>query len=689
MARPGISLFILLLLPIGLLYSFSPSDYFYPNETSSNVNYSSFFIDSKSYTLVEIKGEETFLLLNNETPINDSSEIKSILEEHYRKTIYPSDAELSEIYGLFKAFNDSRNTQTRFGPAEKTCRQSIGLEQAARIGLDATTLSGCIQLASLICSLQGSGSGCDVEMLATNTLEYNLNLIALDGAYAAIANAFENITFENIGSQLAVVKSNIPALRSAAGDLDESLLRFPEEGEECDTCIGICPDIPFNYTSLNTGEARVSSLADSVAPIPSLSSLSSKLAENTNERIAYKGNKGLSESYLSEFNKIRNDAFIKNATDAQLVISDQTFNELLSSLLSKENEIKGNINSNNFAGMDDLLGKYRVLTGKVNDSLQNVTRPYRSALAAKKNASSLLIKAEWRLDRSDLALVRKFNSLKKTQESLDYSFAPPLTPAAYGNLTESYSSLANETQELVSSYKTAKDTLVEIGSFLGRNSVGGVFELVNSMYPITFSQRENYAPLVPSLLLLIADFSLISLATTAFIGSVVFFKGFFGRKIILAAWIIIFIGAVVVIGVVSIAFYLLINHASTQATFSDFSSILSDETKTAIVISTSHCSASGMQSISSCASSVKTALEGMNKSVSTYSLSDENCTIDGTPSNKTATKCMEEITDIPIVSLSCSETNKTPSFFVVYSKKAVISGDGAYLKKCDIVQVLE
>ncbi|MEM4348634.1 MAG: hypothetical protein QXN37_03635, partial [Candidatus Anstonellaceae archaeon] len=143
------------------------STYLYPYENASSISYITFNSSFGTAKIATVAGQEILLLLNEDV-VSDKEKIKSIISEYYTKTFYPSNSELERLYSYFISFNESRNTKTRFGPAEKVC-----LTQGTLLASHpCNTLVECLKTATLICSLSGA-QGCEPDYLSIHILNYS------------------------------------------------------------------------------------------------------------------------------------------------------------------------------------------------------------------------------------------------------------------------------------------------------------------------------------------------------------------------------------------------------------------------------------------------------------------------------------------------------------------------------------
>ncbi len=663
--------------------AFAPSDYLYPNETASSINSSGFMLNSAPYTMVKISGKDAFLLMDDEL-MQNASEIRAVLFQYYTATLYPTDSELSSIHSMLLAFNESRNAKTKYGYAEDVCVRSTGLTIR-----DCTDYFTCLQLGSLVCALQGS-TGCDPELLATYTLEYNTNRKQLTSQYSEVEANFNAITQNNIDSKLAAIIARVPDLKNSSQKITKSKLMFPENFEDCPECIGICPLPPFNYTALDSAKSRMEALRTRLNPLTNVDSGSAAIAANTKARLDYKVNLHLGGYYSKELAAFRkaNNATITDAVKAASMFTGSSFNTDVDAMLAKEQELNQRIADNNFTGMNESYDQYEAIVKRISIALPNITKVYKSAVDQKENASDLLIRAEWRVDKSDEDMVLKLSSLKQKQAQLDAKYVPPMPLASYGDMYDDYSSLTNYSSRLLSDASAARtNSLYILAAALAKNGVDSAIDLASMVTPITYQTRRNYASYVPTAMLAIIDFSLVCLSLVLFIWVVVTFRSVFRTRAVLFAWGAALIVFIALLAIGSAGFYYLVSKASETASFSDFMYAVNEQNDMAIMVYATTAPKSALPNMRACAQNVSAVANRLDKSATVYEMAGQNCTI----GNKTmsADDCWAMIRDVPLVQLKYSQASKTPQFYTVFEKTAVVTGDAEYMARCDIADVME
>ncbi|OIO21790.1 hypothetical protein AUJ17_01255 [Candidatus Micrarchaeota archaeon CG1_02_47_40] len=666
-------------------FSFSPSDYLYSSEPASTITSIKFILNGTNYELVSFGGVETFLLANS-TPLNETAKIEPVMSAYSMLYIYPNQSEIDAARLALIKFNDSRNYNTSLTGkkgAEDYCEQSLTLK-----AMPCRNISTCYMTATLTCMRYDPGS-CDVAMLANATLEFALATTALDDEVEYANSAFLSMNFNNIVGKLNDISAEVPNMRKNADAIIGSKLRYDPT---CGTCYAFCPIIPIDLNALNDASAKTNTLKTKVAVISNIHKTSEQIANFTKSRLERKVNTVLSGSYGKTFTdlqaQVRNT--IDSALEAQKLVYDASFNKDVSEIGELTLDIQQSISSNRFMGLNADFEQYRIITNRLNNTLKNFTEPYDSTMAIKENVSSMLIMAEWVTDRTNLEEVTQYNQLKIDEYAIGKQFKPPMSISSYRTLYYNYSTLMNETQSYMGRHVSAKNTLYWLVGNIGRASVDGVLKLTDPFMEVNYQTRKTYSSIIPPILLILTDFSLISLALVVFAGLIVRMRKYFIRRIILLGWAAVLLTFIMVLAIASLGFYSLLNSASHAATFSEFGSELSKYNESVIIIDSSNSTAGAAASLNSCAGKVALALSKLNISAVQYSIDGAVCRYGTAPTVQTTTEeCWKLIGDVPVFTLAYSPKNTTPQFSVVYTKEVLVAGDARYISRCDLANVLK
>ncbi len=680
--------------------AFSLSPYLYSGETESMLNYTSFPTSNGTAKLVRISGAETFLLLD-EKMLTDTAQIKGILGEYYSKNFYPSQEELAEVQNYALLFNKSRNYQTRFGPAEKTCMTG-GTFLSYKPCNDMAT---CLQTASLVCSITGS-EGCIVDLLATHILAYKKAVDKLVLADAKFTAAYAGAGPSNIASSLAQMEEAFALMKSGADDVSQSKLRFPDGGyTACRDCLGICPDSHFDYSAITSGQKLVAQLKEKSAYFAMLDVTVDRISVSTQERQKYRSGEETLVIYKPKFESAKASfaGMEAQAVEAKALVSDSDFVSAANSFLGRQDELSQKLEKRDFSGFDALLSSY-ISSGKALAMMvNNSTVAYQEALGSQDDSGDYIIKAQWRVNRLSKASVDSYNSLAERKNRLDAQFKPPMTSAQYLALASSFDNLTIDAKTYVAASTSFQDSIFGMGNSLGRASVDGAMGIAASMAPVSFKTRQSVAKYVPMLVVGTIDLAMLALGIMLFVGAFYYFHGFFKSKLAISGWALTLLGFVFVLLVGSVGVYSIIANSDRFVSFTEFMDTIKASDSAVVIVEETGLPESTVKAMRDCAGQIEMQLRLMGKTTSKYYIGGSLCSSviprqsNGTnytyevKNGRAAQECLDSIPDTPVFDLQYSNENQPPSFTTVVTKSAIIKGNEGYYGKmpmCDPANVL-
>jgi len=691
-----------LLFPALGFAEFSANPYLYSAEKGATIDYVTFQLSNNTtMKLVKINGDESLLLLDGKLA-TDKAAISAALSEYYNANFYPSQADLAELKGYADAFNKSRNYQTRYGPAEKTCYEG-GTFLAYKPCND---YSSCYQTASLVCSITGA-EGCLLDTLATYILDYKQGVDKLNSAYSKFASAYSLFSPSAVSVSLDGMDAAFDLMKSAADSVSKNKLRFPESGY-CPDCIGVCPEPHFDYDAISKGKAKIAALREKTAPYASLEQTIDKIALSTAERVKYREGEEKALLYKPKYELAvsRFGGLKAQAVEAKALVSDSSFVTVADAYLSKGEELQQKLERRDFDGFDALLSAYESSGKSLAAMINNSTSSYRKMMDAQDSAADALIEAQWSVNRLSKSAVDTYNSLAERKAKLDAKFAPPMASSQYDSLSSDYRKLESDAKAFVSaSTSSLEGSVFGVGNTIGRTSVDGAMSLASSMFPISFKTRQSVAKYVPPLVLAVVDLALLALCLLAFVSVFYHFHGFFKSKIAISGWALSMLGLMFLLVAGSVGFYSIVLSTERFTTFSDFMGTLKGADSAAVVVDMGGADKEAKAAMKSCADQIESQLSLSGKSVRKYYIEDGSCTImvpkgkKGTGSQAaydvktglSASSCLDFLPDIPIFDLQYASANSAPTFTTVVSKQAIFKGNGAYYDKkpmCDAANVL-
>ncbi|MBM3229052.1 hypothetical protein FJZ26_01350 [Candidatus Parvarchaeota archaeon] len=713
--RPFLLFALIVLATSSGLFAFDAKDYLYNGEDESSISTSSFSVGADSYSLVSYGGSETFLLKNGEF-VKNRAEVESAIRANFIKSYFPSPAEIDELRVLGKKFNESRNAKTPYGErgAEGLCAQFTG-----QLNRECNDPVSCQVSCSALPDLCGRGFGDSTQVnyngkteflgnvFANILTDFALGRVALDKQASIYFREVNSLNESNIITKLDSMASAISAMDATAKKMKTTLLRAGwgdyqvvarqsqciagKHCDVCETCISICPYVPYDFASLGTALQKINGYKARAVPLAKLPTISDQIITKTEERIKYKADTATSGDYSIRFEAIkkRYRNVSQEASEVRSVVKNSNFSAALSSWEAKTQAIEKKIKDFEFGGLDLLIKGYESDAQKVAALLNSTKRPYMQATDAQHSTNALLIRAEWRLDRSNKAAVDTFKALKATQTKYDSNFNPPYTKAEYATITGNYEQLESKAQKLIDSFSFSGNTIYVFVGNIVRVTVNGVLGLTSGIWPVNYKTRQIYAAYIPPIVLLVADFSFISLAILVFVAVIVKYKHVFSQRTVFLGWSAVLLILIGILLAATVGMFLIMNQAATSTSFDDFFYEVTSSNRAIILRDYANSTQAGQGAIDSCASKISKQLYSeLRKNTTSYSLNGNQCIRPGSTTPISSDACFEQFIDLPVFHLKQSAKNQTPIFSVVYKKEALISGDVRYLEDCQVAQVL-
>ncbi len=679
---------------------FSMAPYLYSGETASSVTTASFASANGTATLYKVNGVETLLVQNGQI-VTEKAQIASLLTKYYTDTYYLSSSDLADLKKYHDLFNASRNYQTKYGPAEQTCYTS-GTFLSYKPCND---LSSCMQTASLICTISGA-DGCIADLLATHILAYKKSIDKLNAADAKFQQAYSSISTATAVTSLNSMDEAFAAMKTAADEVAQSKLRFPET-TSCLDCLGRCPEAHFDYASLTAGRAEVATLKTKVAPLVLLDTTISKLVISTQDRMNFLAGEEkaaiLSPQYDSA--KAKYGGLKAQAVEAKALVSDVNFVSVADNFIAKGDELEMDISKRDFAGFDSSLSSYETSGRMLAGMLNNSTSAYKIAVNAQDNAGDSLLQAQWRVNRLSTASVDSYNALADQDNKLNAQLAPPMTSAQYISLAAKFENLSSSAQTYVTASQSAQESVFDFGNSFSRATVDGAMSVASSITPVSFKTRQSFAKFVPPIVVAAVDLSVLAIAVI--ISAVVFyrFRHFFRSKLMVSGWVLSLLGFTFLLLVGSVGFYSIVMSTEKFTSFTEFMGTVTASSKVAVIVEEGAAPSETIAGMHACADQVALQARMMNKTTVKYYINGNTCTRYA-PKNSTASSanatydvttglssstCLDNIPDVPIFDLQYAKDNVAPAFTTVVTKQAIVKGNDAYYSKkpmCDIANVL-
>lgn len=677
--------------------AFVPAPYLYESEQGAAIADYSFSYNNSTVTVIKVNGEEA-LVTSDDMLVSDKAYISAALTSYYTDNYYLSASDLAEVKGYADTFNKSRNTMTKYGPAETVCWTS-GTFLAHKPCNDMTS---CSATASLVCTISGA-EGCTVDLLASHILAYKKGIDKLNAAYDKFLLGYNSIAPGTLTDSFAKMDSGFDDMKSAAAEVAQTKLRFPET-TSCRDCIGICPEPRFDLAAITNGKNKVAALRTKTAPFASLTAAVERLSLSVADRIAYREGEEKAVIFAPKYNaaKAKFSGLKANAVEAKALVSDASFVAAADSFIGKEDELGQKLDKRQFDGFDALLSSYessgRTLLGMINNS----TSPYKAAYDLQDDAADQLLQAQWRVNRLSPASLEAYNSLAGRKNKLDVKFSPPMTSAQYAALSSDYSALTTDAKAYVAASATVEDSVFAAGNTFGRTSVDGAMSLAGSMVPISFKTRQSVAKYVPPVVLGVIDLSVLSIVMLAFAGVFYQFRRFFQSKLAISGWVLAFFGVALILVIGSVGFYGIVLSTEKYTSFTDFYGTIRASDRAAVIVEESGINGAPVDAMRGCADQIEKQLASVGKKTYKYYINQNICKSvipkGGNGTNTTydvktdlADNCLNGIPDMPVFDLKYSTDNQAPVFTTVVTKQAIFKGNTDYYDKapmCDAANVL-
>ncbi len=681
--------------------AFSVAPYLYSGESESSVTSVSFASSAGSATLYKIGGSEALLVVDGQI-VSDKAQISPIIQKYYQDTYYLTPDELSELKGYAKAFNDSRNYKTKYGPAEQICYSS-GTFLSYKPCNDLAT---CMQTASLVCTITGS-DGCMMDVLGNHILAYKKSIDKLVAADTKFQSALSSFSPATAATSLVLMDEAFAAMKEAADEVMQSKLRFPDTYASCRDCLGICPEGHFDYAALTSGRSKVATLKQKVAPLAFLGTTVDKLAIATQERIDFRAGEEKAVILAPKFNaaKAKYGGLKAQAVEARELVSDKSFVSVADNFIAKGDDLEIMLSKRDFAGFDSALSSYETSGRTLAAMVNNSTASYMLAIEAQDSSGDSVLRAQWRVNRLSKASVDSYDALAEKKNKLDAQFLPPMTSSQYVALAGKYDSLTAEAKTYIAASEGAQESVFDLGNAFSRATVDGAMALASSITPVSFKTRQSFAKFVPPLVVAAVDLSILAVAVIAFAAIFYHFRHFFRNKLLISGWVLALLGFTFLLLVGSVGFYSIVMSTEKFTSFTDFMATVQSSSNVAIIVEEGGAPNEAITNMRTCADQVAEQVLLLGKQATKYYIDGNSCTRmipkNGAGNSTTVTydvttglsaaTCLDSMPDVPIFDLQYSNENMAPAFTTVVTKQAILKGDEGYYGKkpmCDIANVL-
>lgn len=664
--------------------------YFYPGENySADVSPAQFDVGGAHYVMVNIRGQDAFLLnrsvgtgnVTDYSFVNDTESLFQILRQCNANATIPPQSRIDGILALIDKFQASRN------PKESDCKHFTGVGR----GLPCTLqrCDACMRVP--ICAQVMPYWGDD---FIQSIIYFESNLSVLD---RSIANARSNLSLAaNESYDSSTLLENAAAELGSAGIhaqaiLSDHLFGCDERLTWCyaprrDPATIVCIPPPYNLTALSMAQANATSLKARVITNSTLrtqaQAISLATAARDTARILREENATFSVFLSAIQRKETNVA--SEANVLLLHISDESLRADVGVL----GELVLNISQfgldRNFTAANETTAQFHALAAKIDAETRSLNQSYYELLAADDSATLALFRAQLVLEPQDYALGNELQQYEVQTGALDQVLLGQIAPDDIDDARADLRYLAARADAITASKRGQR--VQQIGVWLGtaaRIVSGYVIGGISLIIPLSPEAKEGYARTLPSLVItLFAAFLYLgSLAVFAFAA---FTRRIQLHRVALILWAIIFLFLFVLVGIATITAHSLVQQQASRSTFDLFSESVRGSPATAVVVSDGNAGGASLSAARSCAELLGRNLTALGKSVTFFDAANSTCTRNGTVLG--LSECASGFGDYPVFKLSPGNSTST-TFYVYYAKEASLRGNETFYSRCLISRV--
>lgn len=701
-------------------FSFEP--YLYEGEDASSVSVERL---TSGYDLVSISGQKSFLLLENNI-VDDSGIMRSALNDHYAATALPSQAEISELILLAKEFNSTRNLAAEHDlskGSETACVYHTAFLNSFKLTMyGANTPSNfcynyksCEQLPPIE-YIQGLNQ---IYWFIEAKVVHGVTLFALDNNMSEFEASLRELTPENAATNLQTVMNNIAGMKKSAKFLKASVLQNPGNmGGPCDesnidpeyleaiqaaasedpsrdallalypipACMGVCPNVMINESMADDLAAKAEALFEKAMPLANLDQEVSDLLARTTERKTYQLNSEKRGEYLLTYSGLNTRLDNVHRLTNVSALRNAVYNDL-NTLEVLSNQINSSIELKNFELTEQLVTQFRERADSLEARLSKLVPTYTKAEQAKLSAERELIRAEFNTVQGETDALEKLHDYKDAKYQLDSKFAGTSSLNDFAVLEVNYTELSTTLEgfnDNLDSLHASQVTTILSGTT--RGAMMNSLSLWNGISPMTPAQMRENARMMPAVLIGAADLVVVLLSLVAFFLFAFINKRIVWRKDVTMTWAAIFLVLFAIVGAASLGIHQLVQAQSEQpTTLGLFYSGLEASNVSAVSYDTANLTQSQILALQACTKEINAKMKAQGIAMDTYMLSGSSCKV-GTDS-KSLEDCNTALSQVPHFTLRYNVRNST-SFRTFYEYAALVEGDAAYIKQCDIAKVL-
>ncbi|HLC68724.1 MAG TPA: hypothetical protein VJH24_02695 [Candidatus Bilamarchaeaceae archaeon] len=677
-------------------FAFSVNGYLYYHEDALQLVYDEFTYNGVPYTLVKLGGREIFLLKDGE-PVENVTNIRDPLRQHYQELYYPEPDELQRIRDLLDAYNQSRNDGESFpGREEATCRYTLFIDGHITIGqeiIQCVDDASCQRNALLIYQAyrEGVGFGDPSEVLPIlQPFAYaiNSNEEIMDQAFAG----WEGISDSTLEPALQYIVDSVPTLSNNYETIRTSRFRTPvntpEDRQACiGVCYAICPPIAFNTTALDLLRTETTALLEQSRPFIHHAELSQQVEDETNGRLQFREGENQATYFYDVFEPLRQNAtaLIDEGDEALSTVLNISLRAKVDRLREMTREINQTIEARNFTMIEDRLDEYQRLMRNVEDGIPGTLDYYMASLEAKQEASTMLLLLETR----DLGPTEynEVQELRNASVQLDALLEPGLTTSDYSNITHTYQILNQRVRNVLKQQD-------ENPIYFSMNKFRGLARRIGRGVSSLLTPTE-YLPTTPeatsNLLLALAGVSFVAMGSLFLFLMLTVYSGMakISRISVVGGGLVF--GFLLFISLLfSGSLYYFLDKTTQQSMLDEFLFDLQSRNETFILVDASSVTVSVSGAMLSCAGEIAESMRANNKTVQIYQFQQQNCLQPEEGMSTNLSVCAETLdTAHSLFILNYSSPPQTPRFSSIFVNQMDLAGDKQYYQTCSIAQIFQ
>lgn len=696
--RPHAIIFVLL--AIGIVSGFNPSDYFYAEETDVTVSYTNFTFEESEYSLIYFDGEETFLLKDGKI-VNDSSEIAAATYGHYMEQYYPSEEELTEIRSYVDQYNTSRNDGYGIykNKEEYICRGVIFTDKRIEVYIDGEKQklwchddASCQMNAMLLFQYGHEYFGwSSYDTVLEPLKEFSYASYGTDDILNNYTYKLDNLDEDSVVDTILYMREKIPTLIEYAEDIETTIFRTPRFDDEADRddcylkCYAICPSFDLDTDVLDDLDDALDDLYDKVQPLADYEDSSAALAQETSDRLEQKYVSETASVYEVTFGPYEEEGIEleEYAESAYDHVANTTLMMKIEDMRSLRESIRSKIDTGEFTGLDEEITLYKSKIDAVREIADDTHTLYNDTLDAKNLATSLLFEISTKeLSPTD---EERYGEIKADVEEADLEFDDGLTPDKMTELRNKYQAAASNAAQLLQAVSTsASGTAVSTFRAFATRMNEGIAAFVEATEITDEGEIPENKYLALGGFSLIVFLSFVSLAFLLFLYIVGGHRRTQLKYVIMAGFIVLTIFITLFSGF--LFFYM--DKAASEATMDEFLADFEDRETVALVGEVYLATSEEESAIKNCMDSLSATIAEKNKTIDIYYFEPGNiCKKNGATFSGDCDANIDEHESV--IMLTPSVTTEAPLLSATYISKAEIKATSDYYKSCPLALMFE